>query len=86
MLTSVCVAVGRNLSAVQTPAIQASFAKGQTGPVGEVGNLPFWRRYRDVTLTGLIEAGLGTNLDILAANERIRAAQADLAASQPVAA
>ncbi|ASM70862.1 toluene efflux pump outer membrane protein TtgI [Pseudosulfitobacter pseudonitzschiae] len=85
LLTTACAAVGPNPAALQTPAVPAAFAEGQIDPVGRVGASAFWRSYNDATLTRLIEAGLATNLDILAANERIRAAQADLAATQPLA-
>lgn len=86
LLTTACSAVGPDPSALPTPAVQASFVEGQSGPVGQVGVQTFWRSYNDATLTRLIEAGLATNLDILAANERIRAAQANVAAAQPLAA
>lgn len=86
LLTSACEAVGPDPSAVQTPALQASFAEGSSTPAAQVGVQTFWRSYNDTTLTRLIEAGLDTNLDILAANERIRAAQSDVTATQPLAA
>lgn len=86
LLTTACAAVGPDPLAVPTPALQTSFAEGASAPVGQVGTQAFWRSYNDATLTRLIEAGLATNLDILAANERIRAAQADVAAAQPLAA
>ncbi|UFF11281.1 hypothetical protein LOE19_23445 (plasmid) [Pseudosulfitobacter pseudonitzschiae] len=86
LLSTACAAVGPDPSAVPTPALQASFAEGAAVPVGQVGTQAFWRGYNDATLTRLIETGLATNLDILAANERIRAAQADVAATQPLAA
>ena len=86
LLTSACAAVGPNPADVQTPTMQASFAAGQSTRVGQVGTVAFWRGYNDAMLTQLIETGLATNLDILAANERIVAAQADLAATQPLAA
>lgn len=86
LLTPACAAVGPDHSAVPTPALHASFAEGSSASAGQVGVQTFWRNYNDATLTRLIEAGLATNLDILAANERIRAAQADVAATQPLAA
>ncbi|KEJ94651.1 outer membrane protein, multidrug efflux system [Pseudosulfitobacter pseudonitzschiae] len=86
LLSTACAAVGPDPSAVPTPALQANFAEGAAVPVGQVVTQAFWRGYNDATLTRLIETGLATNLDILAANERIRAAQADVAATQPLAA
>lgn len=86
LLMTACAAVGPDPSAIQAPALQASFVEGQTRPVGQVSLQPFWRAYNDAMLTRLIEDGLATNLDILAANERIRAAEADVAAAQPLAA
>ena len=41
----------------------------------------FWSGYNDRTLNGLISTGMGQSLDIMAANERIRAAEADLRAT-----
>lgn len=81
-----CAAVGPDPSDIATPGVQASFAEGEAAPLGQVGANAFWSGYQDRLLSQLIAQGLEGNLDIMAANERIRAAEADLQAAQPWAA
>ncbi|MFC3168360.1 efflux transporter outer membrane subunit [Paracoccus fontiphilus] len=71
-----CAAVGPDPNALPTPAVPAGFAEGE----GTATPAPtaFWSGYNDATLNGLIGQGMGQSFDIMAAGERIRAAQADL--------
>ncbi|WP_410216547.1 efflux transporter outer membrane subunit [Paracoccus sp. (in: a-proteobacteria)] len=81
-----CAAVGPDPAALPETRVQGSFAEGEAAPVGQVGTNAFWSGYQDRTLSRLIAEGLGTSLDIITANERIRAAEADLRATAPLAA
>ncbi|MFN3525752.1 MAG: efflux transporter outer membrane subunit [Paracoccus sp. (in: a-proteobacteria)] len=83
---SACTAVGPDPSAIAEPGVQSAFDEGDAAPVGRVGINAFWSGYQDRLLSQLIAQGLESNLDILAANERIRAAEADLRAASPLAA
>ena len=82
---SACAAVGPDPADLPTPRLQGSFAEAEGAPLGRVGANAFWSGYQDRLLSPLIAEGLGTSLDIIAANERIRAAEADLAATAPLA-
>ena len=76
-----CAAVGPDPNALPTPAVPAGFDEGEgtaTPP-----QAAFWSGYNDATLNRLIGQGMGQSFDIMAANERIRAAQADVQAAQP---
>ncbi|WP_265501001.1 efflux transporter outer membrane subunit [Paracoccus beibuensis] len=86
LMLSACAAVGPDPTELPDARVQDSFAEGEAAPAGQVGTNAFWSGYQDPTLSRLIAQGLGTNLDIIAANERIRAAAADLQATQPLAA
>lgn len=86
LLTTACAAVGPDPLTPPVGAVPAAFAEGQTALAQPVGTLAFWQGYQDATLSRLIAGGLTNSLDIIAANERIRAAQADVAATQPLAA
>ncbi|MEE2859546.1 MAG: efflux transporter outer membrane subunit [Paracoccus sp. (in: a-proteobacteria)] len=86
LMLSACAAVGPDPSDLPDAGVQGSFAEGGGGPAGQVGTNAFWSGYRDQTLSTLIAEGLGNSLDIIAANERIRAAAADLQATRPLAA
>lgn len=86
LLLSACAAVGPNPTDLPEARVQGAFAEGEAAQVGQVGTNAFWSGYQDQTLSRLIADGLGTSLDIIAANERIRAAAADLQATQPLAA
>ena len=86
LMISACAAVGPDPTALPDTRVQGAFAEGGGGPVGQVGTTAFWSGYQDRTLSRLIADGLDTSLDIITANERIRAAAADLQATQPLAA
>ncbi|MFN3526861.1 MAG: TolC family protein, partial [Paracoccus sp. (in: a-proteobacteria)] len=86
LLISACAAVGPDPSALPETRVQAAFDEGDGGTIGRVGANAFWSGYQDRTLSRLIASGLDTNLDIIQANERIRAAAADLQGTQPLAA
>lgn len=83
---SACAAVGPEPTDLPTPRLQGTFAEAEGAPLGRTGANAFWSGYQDRLLSQLIAEGLGTSLDIIAANERIRAAEADLAATAPLAA
>ncbi|MFD2813653.1 TolC family protein [Paracoccus aerius] len=76
-----CAAVGPDPNALPTPAVPAGFdeSEGAATPA----QTAFWSGYNDATLNRLIGQGMGQSFDIMAANERIRAAQADVRAAQP---
>ena len=85
LLLSAC-AVGPDPMAKPQAALPASFAEGNTGPAGDVAAHAWWGDYRDRMLSDLVARGLAQNLDVMAANERIRAAEADLSATGPLVA
>ncbi|MCZ0960053.1 efflux transporter outer membrane subunit [Paracoccus benzoatiresistens] len=72
-----CAAVGPDPDALPTPAVPAGFAEGDG--TATPAQAAFWSGYDDAALNRLIGQGMGQSFDIMAANERIRAAQADLA-------
>lgn len=72
-----CAAVGPDPADLPTPAVPAGFAEGDGAPTP--AQAAFWSGYNDAMLNRLVGQGLGQSFDIMAANERIRAAQADLA-------
>ena len=78
-----CAAVGPDPNALPTPAVPAGFAEGEG--TATPAQAAFWSGYNDATLNRLIEQGMGQSFDIMAANERIRAAQADLAGTEVLA-
>ncbi|MBM3606469.1 MAG: efflux transporter outer membrane subunit [Alphaproteobacteria bacterium] len=86
LMVTACSAVGPDPADLPDTRVQGSFAEGTAAPVGQVGTNAFWSGYQDRTLSRLIAEGLGTSLDIITANERIRAAEADLRATAPLAA
>lgn len=86
LLISACAAVGPDPTDLPDTRVQGAFAEAEGGPLGQVGTNAFWSGYQDRTLSRLIAAGLDTSLDIITANERIRAAAADLQATQPLSA
>ncbi|MEQ3643601.1 MAG: efflux transporter outer membrane subunit [Paracoccus sp. (in: a-proteobacteria)] len=86
LMISACAAVGPDPSELPQTRLQAAFDEGGAAPLGQVGTNAFWSGYQDRTLSRLIADGLDTSLDIITANERIRAAAADLQATQPLAA
>lgn len=86
LMISACAAVGPDPTDLPDTRVQATFDEGGAAPAGQVGTTAFWSGYQDPTLSRLIADGLGTSLDIISANERIRAAAADLQATQPLAA
>ena len=86
LLLTACAAVGPDPDAVTAPAVQTAFDGGGGALRGDVGARAFWSDYRDPVLSTLVAQGLGTSIDIMTANERIRAARADLQGAQPWAA
>ncbi|MCG6111741.1 MAG: efflux transporter outer membrane subunit [Paracoccus sp.] len=86
LMISACAAVGPDPTDLPDTRVQGAFAEAEGGALGQVGTNAFWSGYQDRTLSRLIAGGLGTSLDIITANERIRAAAADLQATQPLSA
>ncbi|MDN5567952.1 MAG: TolC family protein, partial [Paracoccus sp. (in: a-proteobacteria)] len=86
LLVSACAAVGPDPTDLPDTKVPASFAEGEGAAPAQITTTAFWSNYQDRILSQLIAEGLGNSLDILAANERIRAAEADLRATAPLAA
>lgn len=59
-------------------ALQTRFVEGSAASVGAVATQQWWLDYNDPVLTGLVARGLAQNLDVMAATEAIRQAQANL--------
>lgn len=78
-----CAAVGPDPNTLPTPAVPAGFQEGDGAATPP--QVTFWSGYNDATLNRLIGQGMGQSFDIMAANERIRAAQADVQAAGPLA-
>jgi outer membrane protein, multidrug efflux system len=70
-------AVGPNYTA-PTTALPAAFVEGDGSSLGTVANRAWWQDFRDPMLNQLVTRGLAQNLDVMAANERINAAEAAL--------
>lgn len=75
-----CVAVGPDY---QRPdlSLAPQYIDGADSPVGEIAGAKWWEKFGDVRLNTLIERGLQQNLDVVAAQERIRQAAAALRAT-----
>ena len=86
LLMSACAAVGPEPTDLPETKLPAGFAEGEGSAPAQIATTAFWSNYQDRVLSQLIAEGLGNSLDILAANERIRAAEADLRAASPLAA
>ncbi|MCW1934882.1 efflux transporter outer membrane subunit [Pararhodobacter zhoushanensis] len=81
---SACAAVGPDPFAAPQIALPTSF-DGQAGVTTRATVAPaFWAEYRDPMLSALLSRGLGQSLSILAANERIRAAEAGVRGAAPL--
>lgn len=61
-----------------TIALPASYVGGSARTAGDVSTQMWWRDYRDPTLDGLVAQGLGQNLSIQTAVERVVLAEATL--------
>lgn len=72
-----CTAVGPSYHE-PVMALAPTFSEGSAQRIGEVAGRRWWRDYNDPMLTALVERGLAQNLDIAAAQERIRASKAAL--------
>lgn len=59
-------------------ALQTRFVEGNAASIGAVATQQWWLDYKDPVLTGLVSRGLAQNLDVMAATEAIRQAQANL--------
>lgn len=79
---SACGAVGPNPFAKRDAKLPASFVESEAGEV--LASRAFWTEYQDKTLTGLVTRALAQSLDLKAAEQRIRAAEADLRAAAPL--
>ncbi|WP_172327258.1 efflux transporter outer membrane subunit [Mangrovicoccus sp. HB161399] len=80
LLAAACAPVGPDY--VRPAAVlPAGYAEGDGAAIGEVAARRWWESYGDGMLDGLVERGLTQNLDIAAALERIRGAEAALRAT-----
>lgn len=79
LLLSGCV-VGPDQKAPEI-ALPAKFAEGGVKSNGDLSLQPWWTAFNDRRLDGFISQGLGQNLDILQALERINQAQANVVIS-----
>jgi outer membrane protein, multidrug efflux system len=61
--------------------MQTRFVGGDAEAIGAVAAEQWWLTYKDATLTQFVTRGLAQNLDVMAANEAIRKAQAELRAT-----
>ena len=59
-------------------AMETRFVGGNAEQIGAVATQQWWLNYKDSILTSFIARGLAQNLDVIAAGERIRQAQAEL--------
>lgn len=59
-------------------ALQTRFVAGNAASVGQVATQQWWLDYKDPMLTRLVARGMAQNLDVMAASEAIRQAQANL--------
>ncbi|KZY03055.1 RND transporter [Sulfitobacter sp. HI0076] len=59
-------------------AMETRFVGGNAEQIGAVATQQWWLNYKDSNLTSLVTRGLAQNLDVIAADERIRQAQAEL--------
>lgn len=59
-------------------SMQTRFVGGDAEAIGAVAAEQWWLTYKDATLTQFVTRGLAQNLDVMAANEAIRKAQAEL--------
>jgi multidrug efflux system outer membrane protein len=62
-------------------SMQTRFVGGDAEAIGAVAAEQWWLSYKDATLTQFVTRGLAQNLDVMAANEAIRKAQAELRAT-----
>lgn len=70
-------AVGPDYHRPEVP-IQTRFVAGNAEAIGAVAMEQWWLAYKDATLKHFVARGLAQNLDVMAANEAIRQAQAEL--------
>lgn len=73
-------AVGPEYQRPEIP-LQSRFTDGSAEAIGAVAAETWWRNYNDTMLTQLVTRGLAQNLDVMAATEAIRQAQAELRAT-----
>ncbi|TWF43424.1 efflux transporter outer membrane subunit [Neorhizobium alkalisoli] len=59
-------------------SLPAKFAEGSKSTNGDVAQTAWWTAFSDKRLTGYVDQGLGQNLDVLQAMERINQAQANV--------
>ncbi|MBT0955817.1 efflux transporter outer membrane subunit [Alphaproteobacteria bacterium KMM 3653] len=59
-------------------ALQTRFDQGSAEAIGAVASEQWWLSYNDKVLSGLVKRGLAQSLDVMAATEAIREAQANL--------
>jgi multidrug efflux system outer membrane protein len=86
LMISACTAVGPDPTDLPETKVPAGFTEGEGSAPAQIATTAFWSNYQDPVLSQLLAQGLENSLDIMAANELIRAAEADLRATAPLAA
>lgn len=77
LLVAGCTAVGPDYQRPDV-ALETRFSGGNAEAIGAVAQQRWWLDYNDATLSRLVTRGLAQNLDVMAATEAIREAQANL--------
>lgn len=72
-----CVTVGPDFKS-PTAALDPSFVAGGNASVGDITANAWWQQYRDPLLTRYVESGLGENLSVALARERVTEAEAEV--------
>lgn len=80
LLAAGCAAVGPDYERPEV-ALMPSFVGGNGAEVRDIATRPWWEDYRDPLLNDFIRRGLARNLDVRAAEEAIRQAEANLRAT-----
>ncbi|SIS70426.1 efflux transporter outer membrane subunit [Phaeovulum vinaykumarii] len=62
-------------------ALETRFVGGDAASIGAVARQAWWQDYRDPVLSDLVARGLAQGLDVMAASERLREAEANLRAT-----
>src|SRR5690606_16113641 len=76
LLLSGCV-VGPDYQKPET-ALPAKFTESKAASAENVALHPWWESFRDKRLNALVHQGLGENLSVMTALERIQAAEANV--------
>ncbi len=77
LLAAGCTTVGPDYAAPTAP-LPAAYVGRTSAAAADLSTRPWWQDYGDAMLAGYVAQGLDANLDVAAAVERIRQAQANL--------